>query len=305
MTRVKILHDLPVSPNLPAHDRSNVCDLPSLSLLTDGRVMIVYRRGATKHSHDGVFVIQSTSDGGQSWSEPRVAFDGREMDPNLAATTGGICQASDGTLVFPFFVVEGLKLGVGMFDEVGFKLPRKIFISLSHDAGDTWSIPEPYAYPDMPLSAITEKPFVLPDGEIFTGPVEDSLNGWVRYTYPAIMQGRVVEGIELKFENGKVIKASADKNEDFLLKMIGSDEGASYVGEFAIGTNYGIQQFTGSILFDEKIGGSFHMALGAGYPETGSLNKSQIHWDMICDMRNDSEILMDNELVYKDGQFVI
>ncbi len=145
----------------------------------------------------------------------------------------------------------------------------------------------------------------MPDGEIFTGPVEDSLNGWVRYPYPAIMQGRVVEGIELKFENGKVIKASADKNEDFLLKMIGSDEGASYVGEFAIGTNYGIQQFTGSILFDEKIGGSFHMALGAGYPETGSLNKSQIHWDMICDMRNDSEILMDNELVYKDGQFVI
>ncbi len=145
----------------------------------------------------------------------------------------------------------------------------------------------------------------MPDGEIFTGPVEESLNGWVKYTYPAIIQGRVVEGIELNFENGKVIKATSDTNEEFLLQMIGSDEGASYVGEFAIGTNYGIQQFTGSILFDEKIGGSFHMALGAGYPETGSLNKSQIHWDMICDLRNDSEILMDDELVYKDGKFVI
>lgn len=145
----------------------------------------------------------------------------------------------------------------------------------------------------------------MPDGEIFTGPVEDSLNGWVRYTYPAIMQGRVVEEIELNFENGKVVKASSKTNQDFLLEMIGSDEGASYVGEFAIGTNYGIQQFTGSILFDEKIGGSFHMALGAGYPETGSVNKSQIHWDMICDMRKDSEILMDDEVIYKDGKFVI
>jgi aminopeptidase len=145
----------------------------------------------------------------------------------------------------------------------------------------------------------------MPDGEIFTGPVEDSINGWVRYTYPAIIQGRVVESIELNFENGKVVKATSKTNQDFLLEMIGSDEGASYVGEFAIGTNYGIQKFTGSILFDEKIGGSFHMALGAGYPETGSLNKSQIHWDMICDIREDSEILMDDELVYKDGKFVI
>ena len=144
----------------------------------------------------------------------------------------------------------------------------------------------------------------MPDGEIFTGPVEDSLNGWVRYTYPAILQGRIVEGIELKFENGKVVHATADKNQDFLLQMINSDPGASYVGEFAIGTNYGIQQFTGSILFDEKIGGSFHIALGAGYPETGSKNKSQIHWDMICDIREDSEIHLDNRLVYKNGQFV-
>jgi aminopeptidase len=144
----------------------------------------------------------------------------------------------------------------------------------------------------------------MPDGEIFTGPVENSLNGWVRYSYPAIYQGRVVEGVELTFKEGKVVKATATKNQAILLQMIDSDAGARYVGEFAIGTNYQIQRFSKNILFDEKIGGSFHMALGAGYPETGSTNKSVIHWDMICDLRKDSEILVDNAAVYKNGQFV-
>ncbi len=145
----------------------------------------------------------------------------------------------------------------------------------------------------------------MPDGEIYTGPVEDSVNGWVRYTYPAITAGRVVEGVELTFEQGKVIQAKAETNQDFLLKMLDSDEGARYIGEFAIGTNFNIDRFIGHILFDEKIGGTFHMALGAGYPETGSLNKSIIHWDMICDLREDSEITVDGELVYKNGDFVI
>jgi len=144
----------------------------------------------------------------------------------------------------------------------------------------------------------------LPDGEIYTGPVEDSANGWVRYTYPAIYQGRIVEGIELTFEAGKVVRATARQNEDFLLNMLDTDAGARYLGEFAIGTNFEINRFTRNILFDEKIGGSFHMALGAGYPETGSLNKSIIHWDMICDMRQDAEIQVDGEVVYRDGQFV-
>jgi len=144
----------------------------------------------------------------------------------------------------------------------------------------------------------------LPDGEIFTGPVEDSVNGWVRYTFPAITSGRVVEGIELAFEGGKVVQASAKTNQDLLYKMLDLDAGARYVGEFAIGTNFEIDRFTSSILLDEKIGGSFHMALGAGYPETGSVNKSLIHWDMICDLRQDSEIHVDGELFYKNGQFV-
>jgi len=145
----------------------------------------------------------------------------------------------------------------------------------------------------------------MPSGEVFTGPVEDSVTGWVNYTYPAIEKGKEVEGIRLEFKDGKVVNATANKNEEFLLAMLDSDEGSRYLGEFAIGTNYGIQNFTKSILYDEKIGGSFHMALGAGYPETGSKNVSAIHWDMICDIREDSEIRVDGDLLYKDGKFVI
>jgi aminopeptidase len=123
-----------------------------------------------------------------------------------------------------------------------------------------------------------------------------------RYTTNA---GRQVEGVELKFENGKVVSASARKNQDFLLAQLDTDPGARYLGEFAIGTNFGIDRFIGNILFDEKIGGTIHMALGHGYPETGSQAESAIHWDMICDMRNDSQIVIDGELFYKNGKFVI
>jgi len=144
----------------------------------------------------------------------------------------------------------------------------------------------------------------MPDGEIFTGPVEDSVNGWVKFTYPAIYGGVAVEGAELTFVRGRVEQAKAEKNQEYLIKMLESDSGSRYLGEYAIGTNFDINKFTGNILFDEKIGGTFHMALGAGYPETGSHNKSAIHWDMICDLRTDSEILVDGELFYKNGQFV-
>ena len=145
--------------------------------------------------------------------------------------------------------------------------------------------------------------FNMPDGEIFTGPVVDSVNGWVKFTYPAITGGVAVEGAELTFNKGRVETAKAEKNQDFLLKMLETDQGSRYLGEFAIGTNKDITRFTGNILFDEKIGGSFHMALGAGYPETGSKNKSAIHWDLICDVRQDSEILVDGQPFYKDGKF--
>ncbi len=145
----------------------------------------------------------------------------------------------------------------------------------------------------------------MPCGEIFTGPVEDSVNGWVRFSYPAIVGGRAVSGIELRFEDGRVVEASAKENEDLLFAQLDADAGSRYLGEFAIGTNFGIQRFTGNILFDEKIGGTIHMAIGTGYPETGSKNRSSVHWDMICDMRTDSEIRVDGELFYKDGQFMV
>ncbi len=166
--------------------------------------------------------------------------------------------------------------------------------------------------PNIDLSlSVKDRTFVncygthnMPDGEIFTGPVETSLNGWVRYTYPAVYEGVMVKGVELTFEDGKVIKATAEDQEAYLLQLLDSDAGSRYVGEFAVGTNHGIQQFTGNILFDEKIGGTIHIALGSGYPETGSKNKSAIHWDMICDMRHDSTITVDGVLVYQDGQFI-
>jgi aminopeptidase len=144
----------------------------------------------------------------------------------------------------------------------------------------------------------------MPSGEIFTGPVEDSVNGWVHFAFPAIREGHVVEGVELKFENGRIVDASAKKNEAYLLSQLDMDDGARYLGEFAVGTNYGITRFTGNILFDEKIGGTIHMAAGRGYPETGRKNESAIHWDFICDMREDSEIVVDGDLMYKNGQFV-
>jgi len=145
----------------------------------------------------------------------------------------------------------------------------------------------------------------MPDGEIFTGPVENSIEGYVHFSYPAIYGGREVTGVRLWFEQGKVVRATADKNSDYLQQTLDTDAGSRFVGEFAIGTNDGITKFTREILFDEKIGGSFHLALGAGYPETGSKNESAIHWDMICDLRDGGEIRVDDELLYQNGQFMI
>lgn len=145
----------------------------------------------------------------------------------------------------------------------------------------------------------------MPSGEIFTSPVEDSANGWIRFSYPAIRLGREVEGIELEFQGGKVVTARAKKNQEYLNTMLDSDEGARYLGEFAIGTNYAIQRFTKNTLYDEKIGGTIHLALGAGFHKAGSQNESAIHWDMVCDMRQDGEIWVDGALIHKNGQFQI
>ncbi len=145
----------------------------------------------------------------------------------------------------------------------------------------------------------------FPDGEIFTAPVEDSVEGTIRYSFPAITNGREVEDVRLWFEGGSVVRATAARNEDFLAEMLQSDEGARRIGEFAFGTNFGIDRFTRNILFDEKIGGTIHIALGAGYPETGSKNESAIHWDMIADIRQGGQVTVDSEVFLKDGKFVV
>jgi aminopeptidase len=160
---------------------------------------------------------------------------------------------------------------------------------------------------DMSLS-IKDRSFVtadgkynFPDGEIFTGPVETSANGWVRFKYPAIFLGQEVADIELWLEQGKVVKEKASKNLDLLTSTLNTDEGARYLGEWGIGTNYGITRFTKDMLFDEKIGGTIHFAAGASYPDTGGKNESAIHWDMLCDMA-ESEVRVDGELFYQDGK---
>jgi aminopeptidase len=144
----------------------------------------------------------------------------------------------------------------------------------------------------------------FPDGEIFTGPVEDSVEGTIRFTYPGIFQGQEIEDIFLRFEKGKVVEARAGKGEALLLKLLDTDEGSRYVGEIAIGTNENINRFTKNMLFDEKMGKTVHLAIGKGIPMSGSKNDSAIHWDMLKDMSEGSAIYADGSLIYKDGSFV-
>ncbi len=142
----------------------------------------------------------------------------------------------------------------------------------------------------------------FPDGEVFTGP--QGVDGHVNYTFPAVYQGREVEGVRLVFKGGRVVDASAKKNEEFLIKMLDQDPGARNLGEIAIGTNYGIKDFSRNTLFDEKIGGTFHAAVGAGYPESGNTNDSGLHWDMVCDLRRGGTIEADGIVFHRDGKFV-
>ncbi len=143
----------------------------------------------------------------------------------------------------------------------------------------------------------------MPDGEVFTGPVETSAEGEIRYTYPVCTRGKEVVDVRLEFEGGRVVKASAEKNEAFLKAMLRTDEGAGRLGELGIGTNDGIQRFIKTILFDEKIGGSVHLALGRSYTETGGRNQSAIHWDMICDLRHGGYLEADGKVVQAEGRF--
>jgi len=144
----------------------------------------------------------------------------------------------------------------------------------------------------------------FPDGEVFTGPVEDATEGVIVYSFPAVHGGREVDEIRLTFKAGKVVDAQAGKNEPFLHKMLDQDAGARFLGELALGTNYSITRYTKNTLFDEKIGGTFHTAVGSGYPETGSKNQSGLHWDMVCDLRAGGKVFADGELISENGRFV-
>ncbi|MGE0608822.1 MAG: aminopeptidase [Pirellulales bacterium] len=144
----------------------------------------------------------------------------------------------------------------------------------------------------------------FPDGEVFTGPIEDATEGVVCYSFPAVHGGREVDGIRLEFKQGRVVDASASKNEEFLISMLDQDAGARVLGEIAIGTNYAIQSYSKNTLFDEKIGGTFHAAVGAAYPESGGVNQSGLHWDMVCDLRRGGRITADGELISENGKFL-
>jgi aminopeptidase len=144
----------------------------------------------------------------------------------------------------------------------------------------------------------------FPDGEVFTAPHETSAEGEIRFSYPAVFRGRQVEDVRLRFRRGEVVEATASRGQDFLEEMIGVDDGARRVGELAFGLNEAITVFTRNILFDEKIGGTMHIALGTAYAECGGTNHSALHWDMICDLRAGSEVYADGELVYRDGRFL-
>ena len=145
----------------------------------------------------------------------------------------------------------------------------------------------------------------MPDGEFFTGPVEDLVQGEITFDLPAMIGGREVTGVRLRFEGGEVTDANAERGEEYLIKLLDTDPGSRRLGEVGIGTNYEIDRGTREVLLDEKIGGTVHMALGRSYPETGGVNESAVHTDLVCDLRQGGRIEVDGETLQEDGKFVV
>jgi aminopeptidase len=143
----------------------------------------------------------------------------------------------------------------------------------------------------------------MPSGEVFTGPHELSAEGVIRFTIPTSPRGVVVQDVTLEFRQGKVVSARAERGDAYLQATLETDRGARFLGELGIGTNFGIDRPIGAILFDEKIGGTVHLALGKSYPETGGVNESVVHWDLICDLRDGGTLSVDGEVLLRDGQF--
>jgi aminopeptidase len=145
----------------------------------------------------------------------------------------------------------------------------------------------------------------MPDGEFFTGPIEDAVEGEVSFHLPAVIGGREVSGVKLRFEAGKVVDAGAERGEEFLIQLLDTDEGARRLGELGIGTNYAIDRGTLEVLLDEKIGGTVHMAVGKSYPESGGVNESAVHTDLVCDLRKGGKLEVDGVVMQEDGRFVV
>lgn len=145
----------------------------------------------------------------------------------------------------------------------------------------------------------------MPDGELFTSPVEESVNGYIYFDFPGIYAGKVIEGIRLRFENGNIVEYTSDTEQEFLQAVLNMDEGSSRVGEFGIGLNNGITRYCYDILFDEKIGGTIHLALGRGYPNCGGLNSSALHWDIVKDLRREGAIFIDGKKIMENGRYFL
>jgi aminopeptidase len=145
----------------------------------------------------------------------------------------------------------------------------------------------------------------IPDGEVYTAPVEDSAEGVITFKYPGVYAGRTIDGIRLELRAGEVVAATADTGEEFLQQILAIDDGARRIGEFGVGVNFGIDRFIGDILFDEKIGGTIHLALGRAYAECGGKNQSALHWDLVKDLRREGAIELDGRRVFEDGRFLV
>jgi aminopeptidase len=144
----------------------------------------------------------------------------------------------------------------------------------------------------------------MPDGEVFTSPVEDATEGTIRFAFPATFKGREITDVRLRFDGGRVVDAEASVGGDYLQALLDLDAGARFAGEVAFGLNYEIDRFTNNILLDEKIGGTMHVALGMGFEELGGVNRSALHLDLICDLRADGEVYADGEMIWRAGQFL-
>jgi aminopeptidase len=154
------------------------------------------------------------------------------------------------------------------------------------------------------IYVIGDGKYNMPDGEVFTAPVDDSSEGEIYFEFPGVYAGQLIQGIRLQFSEGKVVKATADENEELLQRILETDEGAQRLGEFGVGTNFGIDRFSYDILYDEKIGGTIHLALGRAYAENKGVNQSALHWDIVKDLRQEGAIYLDGHKVLEDGKFL-